>query len=61
MVTLEAFLLRLSIFVLLATAIFMAPAHAVQVPGPVVDTAWLDKHLDDVVLLDVRADTESFL
>ena len=60
MVTLEAFLLRLSIFVLLATAIFMAPAHAVQVPGPVVDTAWLDKHLDEVVLLDVRADTESF-
>jgi thiosulfate/3-mercaptopyruvate sulfurtransferase len=58
--TLQAFLSRRSIFVLLLTAVCMAPAHALQVPGPVVDTVWLDKHLDDVVLLDVRADTESF-
>ena len=58
--TLQAILSRLSIFVLLVSAVFMAPAHAIQVPGPVVDTAWLDKHLDEVVVLDVRADTESF-
>jgi thiosulfate/3-mercaptopyruvate sulfurtransferase len=58
--TLQAFRSRLSIFALLVSAVFMAPVHAIQVPGPVVDTAWLDKHLDEVVLLDVRADTESF-
>jgi thiosulfate/3-mercaptopyruvate sulfurtransferase len=58
--TLQAVLSRLSIFVLLVSAVYMTPAHALQVPGPVVDTAWLDKHLGEVVLLDVRADTESF-
>jgi thiosulfate/3-mercaptopyruvate sulfurtransferase len=58
--TLQALLSRLSLSALLVTALFMTPAHAIQVPGPVVDTTWLDNHLDEVVLLDVRADTDSF-
>jgi thiosulfate/3-mercaptopyruvate sulfurtransferase len=28
--------------------------------GPLVDAGWLDKHLADVVILDVRGDTKSF-
>jgi len=33
---------------------------AVQVPGPLVETDWLDKHQGEVVILDVRKDTKSF-
>jgi thiosulfate/3-mercaptopyruvate sulfurtransferase len=58
--TLQAFHSRLSLFALLVTSLFMAPAHAIQLPGPVVDTNWLADHQDEVVILDVRADTDSF-
>jgi thiosulfate/3-mercaptopyruvate sulfurtransferase len=35
-------------------------ASATKVPGPLVETGWLDKHQGDVVILDVRRDTKSF-
>ena len=35
-------------------------ASALQVPGPVVDSDWLEQHLDEVRILDVREDIESF-
>jgi thiosulfate/3-mercaptopyruvate sulfurtransferase len=35
-------------------------ANAIQVPGPLVDTEWLAKHLEQVVVLDVRANKASF-
>jgi thiosulfate/3-mercaptopyruvate sulfurtransferase len=34
--------------------------HAIQVPGPLVETEWLAKHQKEVVVLDVRNDTGSF-
>jgi len=33
---------------------------ALQMPGPLVDTEWLTQHLDEVKILDVREDIESF-
>ena len=36
------------------------PALAIQVPGPLVETDWLDSHLDQVTLLDIREELESF-
>ena len=35
-------------------------ASALQVPGPLVDTGWLEQHLGEVRILDVREDIESF-
>jgi thiosulfate/3-mercaptopyruvate sulfurtransferase len=35
-------------------------ARALQVPGPLVETDWLDEHRDQVTILDVREDIESF-
>ena len=35
-------------------------ASALQVPGPLVDTDWLEQHLDEVRILDIREDIESF-
>ena len=40
--------------------LYAGSADAAQVPGPLVDTEWLAGNLDQVVLLDVRADKESF-
>ncbi len=34
--------------------------HALQVPGPLVTSDWLADHQAEVVILDVRKDTESF-
>jgi thiosulfate/3-mercaptopyruvate sulfurtransferase len=39
---------------------FLTCAQAVTVPGPLVDTEWLAENLDNVVILDVRKDKESF-
>lgn len=36
------------------------PAQAIQVPGPLVDAGWVNKHKNEVVILDVRKDTKSF-
>lgn len=35
-------------------------AHAMQVPGPLVETDWLAANADKVVILDVRADVKSY-
>jgi len=35
-------------------------AYAVSLPGPLVETEWLAKNLDNVVILDVRKDVKSF-
>jgi thiosulfate/3-mercaptopyruvate sulfurtransferase len=49
--------------VLLVSAIMLSwsgLACASRLPGPLVETDWLDKHMGDVVILDVRSDTKSF-
>jgi thiosulfate/3-mercaptopyruvate sulfurtransferase len=47
---------------ILALALLAAShnASALQVPGPLVDSDWLEQHLDEVSILDVREDIESF-
>ena len=44
----------------LLLAITSIPAHAVQVPSPLIDANWLNSHKNEVVILDVRKDTKSF-
>jgi thiosulfate/3-mercaptopyruvate sulfurtransferase len=39
---------------------FLTGARAVTVPAPLVDTKWLKENLDNVVILDVRNDIDSF-
>ncbi|HJV85296.1 MAG TPA: rhodanese-like domain-containing protein [Noviherbaspirillum sp.] len=49
--------------VLLAAAalgVASLPAFAVDLPGPVVDTAWLAQHRSEVQVVDVRSDTDSY-
>lgn len=41
-------------------AFLSTTVSAIQVPGPLVDTEWLQNHLDEVVILDVRKDVKSF-
>lgn len=48
------------LLVLLIAAAWHGAQAAIKVPGPLVDTQWLADNLDDVVVLDVRKDTESF-
>lgn len=45
-----------------AIAMGLSPvvAHAVNLPGPLVDAQWLHAHLDDVTIIDVRADPATF-
>ncbi|MGB5397813.1 MAG: rhodanese-like domain-containing protein, partial [Gammaproteobacteria bacterium] len=45
---------------LFIAATFSAMVQALQVPGPLVDTDWLEQNLDQVKILDVRDDIESF-
>lgn len=40
--------------------LFNLPLQAATLPGPVVDSAWLAKNMDKVVILDVRKDVKSF-
>ena len=49
---------RLLAFV--AVWLWAASAHAINVPGPLVETSWLAKHAKQVVILDVRKDLKSF-
>ncbi len=35
-------------------------ALALQLPGPIVEADWLEQHLDQVAILDVREDIDSF-
>lgn len=48
--------------VLLGLVVFAisSAAQAIQVPGPLVDTAWLAKHQKDVLILDVRENPKTF-
>ena len=39
---------------------FNAQAKKTQLPGSLVSSAWLEKHIDTVTVLDIRADTDSF-
>lgn len=39
---------------------FLSGAFAETLPGPLVDTKWLAENLDNVIVLDVRKDVESF-
>jgi thiosulfate/3-mercaptopyruvate sulfurtransferase len=47
-----------TLFLLTAASVHV---HAVEVHGPVVDTEWLSQNLDQVVVLDVRRDPQSFI
>ncbi len=52
---------NLSTIILLFLGIVAAgSALALQVPGPLVETGWLEQHRGQVTLLDVRDDIESF-
>ena len=46
----------------LSLALICLPASvpAVELPGPLVEPAWLEDNLDQVVVLDVRKDVKSF-
>ena len=44
----------------LGLSLFSLCLQAATLPGPVVDTAWLAKNMDKVVILDVRKDIKSF-
>ena len=44
----------------LVVVLLMNAANAAQLPGPLVDTKWLAKHSNDVLVLDVRSDVKSF-
>jgi len=48
--------------ILLSLVVFAVSgaAHAVQVPGPLVDTTWLAKNQKNVLILDVREDPKTF-
>ncbi|MCU7929159.1 MAG: hypothetical protein KZQ90_00015 [Candidatus Thiodiazotropha sp. (ex Codakia rugifera)] len=49
------------VLIFLTLSLFgISSASAVQLPGPLVDTAWLKKHREEVVVLDVRKDVKSF-
>ena len=44
----------------LGLSLFSLCLQAATLPGAVVDTAWLEKNMDKVVILDVRKDVKSF-
>lgn len=41
-------------------SLFLSAAFAGTLPGPLVETEWLEENLDQVVVLDVRKDVDSF-
>lgn len=47
-------------FAVLLAIVLPQQVFALQVPGPLVETAWLAEHADNVVILDVRSDVKSF-
>ena len=51
---------EIRIISLMITMFFMVSAHAVELPGPLVEAGWLAKNLGQVRVLDVRADVRSF-
>lgn len=51
---------RIHIGLAVAASLFSAQIWAVQVPGPLVDSAWLASNDKEVTILDVREDLKSF-
>ena len=51
---------QLAALIILALVSVSRGALALDLPGPLVDTDWLEQHLDEVKMLDVREDIESF-
>ena len=51
---------QLTSVLLLLLVLFSQGVSALDFPAPLVDTEWLEKHLDEVKILDVREDIESF-
>ena len=47
-------------FVCLLLMVAIPSAHAVDLPGPLVETDWLAANKDKVAILDVRSDVKSF-
>ncbi len=45
---------------LLLLLFYSSNSFALQVPGPMVDVDWLDKHKNEVIIVDVRKDKKSF-
>ncbi len=50
---------RLLVFITLYLSL-ASFAHAVQVPGPLVDTTWVSNNLNKITVLDLRADLKSY-
>jgi thiosulfate/3-mercaptopyruvate sulfurtransferase len=44
----------------LGFAVFVSPVFAIDLPGPVVDAAWLAQHRAEVQVVEVRSDFASF-
>ena len=51
---------QLTALIILALVSVSRGALALDLPGPLVDTDWLEQHLDEVKMLDVREDIKSF-
>lgn len=47
-------------FIFIITFLLSTNLFAANVPGPLVDTDWLAKNTDNVLILDVRKDTRSY-
>ncbi|RKZ85015.1 MAG: hypothetical protein DRR19_16925 [Candidatus Parabeggiatoa sp. nov. 1] len=52
--------IRKPAFLLLVTLLASYKASAITVPSPLVDTQWLANNLNNVVMLDIRYDRDSF-
>jgi thiosulfate/3-mercaptopyruvate sulfurtransferase len=46
---------------LMVTSMALVAAARGKLPGPLVDSEWLDENQDDVLILDVRKDVKSFV
>lgn len=57
---LNIFLLLVSLLTISRVAIAVDSDLPAILPGPLVDSDWLEQHLDEVKILDVREDIESF-
>ncbi len=52
--------IQVSLLLLLVLLVLSRSVAALDLPGPLVDTDWLAQHFDEVKILDVRDDIESF-
>ncbi|ALE52980.1 hypothetical protein SP60_07110 [Candidatus Thioglobus autotrophicus] len=53
-------LLRFLQTIIFSWAIFPAFAYSLVIPSPLVDTDWVSENIEDLVILDVRKDLDSF-